>query len=628
MDMKIFTVLVFLTQFHWTLSLTTSISGEISEDVTFILKRFPVPPSIRAIIEVDVYDTVSSLRPTYPMMGIYTTNNHVNIEKQCTYLRYGQLGNQNLHIRIRNDRSNFRNPRCLGSDGKLHCIGNVTVQDFKPRNFSFSFGFRCHRLNARTSLKGLVYNVSIHGQTNETKCLPYNTMGLCKQYFQHGVLPNLAGGEDMMAVSTAYRFLKIYIGVLFMTGLCHQHFEELACHVLIPKCDPVTTKVIHPCREMCIDFRTACSKIKVLNNISSSDESVRVTAEDNMFFVHTTFLKFDCDYLPSLKGDIPCFYKPVTCNSPPSVKKATVLNTCMIYNNYSVLDTVDYSCNEGFEIKGNKKISCLYSGNWTAPPKCSLRSTSTIHPLVVVLPVLLFPLAILFATVLVRNRTKLKKETPPDMKIDQVELDTILMGIKGTDRPLIPLKRENDAKRNSFFDAFVFYHFDSDSSFVINNLLPELEDKRRFRLFIHSRNFVPGHEIIQNIEEAIEASNSAIILMSQGFVDSIWCKDEFTHCYMENMKDPAFNLFVIMMQPAGTLVNTSPNMKAFFKTKTFLEKNDPYLFKKLATHLNNARKADNDDDVDDDDDDDGDDDDDDSNHKTFTGGFSAVDRIM
>ena len=152
--------------------------------------------------------------------------------------------------------------------------------------------------------------------------------------------------------------------------------------------------------------------------------------------------------------------------------------------------------------------------------------------------------------------------------------------------------------RNRDFDAFVLYHFDTDDDFVINHLLPELEEIKKFKLCIHSRDFAPGRDIKDNIEEAIEGSNSAIIIMSQGFVDSMWCKEEFTHCYIENMKDAAFNLFVIMMQPADTLVNISNYMKTFFANKTYLQVNDPELFIKLARRLEIARKHSNDDDDD------------------------------
>ena len=145
------------------------------------------------------------------------------------------------------------------------------------------------------------------------------------------------------------------------------------------------------------------------------------------------------------------------------------------------------------------------------------------------------------------------------------------------------------------FDAFVLYHFDSDDTFVFESLLPELEETRDFNLCIHSRDFTPGRDIKDNIEEAIGFSNSAIILMSQGFVDSMWCKEEFTHCYIENMKDAAFNLFVIMMQPVETLVNISPYMKTFIANKTYLQINDPKLFSKLAKHLEDAKQPENDD---------------------------------
>ena len=123
----------------------------------------------------------------------------------------------------------------------------------------------------------------------------------------------------------------------------------------------------------------------------------------------------------------------------------------MTYNNYSVLDEVYYFCNEGFEINGNTKISCMYSGEWSTPPKCSHPSASTAHPLVIVIPVLLFPLLILLATVIIKNQIKLKKQRQNDLYIyHQVDLDTILLQIKATDRPLLPLKRQLDSKRNNF----------------------------------------------------------------------------------------------------------------------------------------------------------------------------------
>ena len=595
MDVRILFMFAVFTQ--WKFIYSVSISGEISEDVTFVHKMFPVP-SMRAIIEVDFSFPVASFGRYKPTMEIYTTQDHVNLRKRCTYVRYGQLRNPNVHIPVRLD--NNGTPRCLEqNDGKVHCIGNVTVQEFKPKNFSFSIGFDCHSISRITSLKGVVYNIRIHGQTNETNCvrLPLKTMKFCSQFYQHGILPNFIGQENMKEVKTLYDKAKGYATAAIVTGLCYPHTLELSCHLLIPECDPVSSQVIHPCKEMCQDIRKACSKIKLPESIPVDERLPGIFSEDNKLveFIDTTSFHFDCDYLPSLGGDVPCFYKAITCKSPPLVKNAALYNNSNKSNTYSVLDTVDYSCNDGFEIKGSKNISCMFSGEWSTPPQCSLASASRVHPFIVVVLTLTFPIVVIITTVLVKNRMKLQKQTKPALPTKQVEFDDILLSMQTTDMSPVPLKRKLDTKRNSFFDAFVLYHFDSNNNFVVNHLIPELEEMRRFRLCIHSRNFIPGRDIKENIEDAIEDSNSAIIVMSQGFVDSMWCKEEFTHCYIENMKDAAFSLFVIMMQPADILVNTSPYMRTFFKTKTYLERNDPKLFTKLGTYLMNSREIEHDD---------------------------------
>ena len=79
--------------------------------------------------------------------------------------------------------------------------------------------------------------------------------------------------------------------------------------------------------------------------------------------------------------------------------------------------------------------------------------------------------------------------------------------------------------------------------------------------------------------------------MSQEYVDSLWCKEEFEQCYMEHMKDPAFKLFVILMQPAEQLHGTSEYMKSFFESKTYLERDDPKLYEKIGNYLSWVKKA-------------------------------------
>ena len=122
--------------------------------------------------------------------------------------------------------------------------------------------------------------------------------------------------------------------------------------------------------------------------------------------------------------------------------------------------------------------------------------------------------------------------------------------------------------------------------------MPELEANNDppFKLVISYRDFDPGTQILENIENAIQNSNSVIIVMSQGFVDSVWCKQEFTHCFTENMNDPAFKLFVIMMQPVNELNSLSEYMETFIIQQTYLEKDDPNLFKKISDYLKRVKE--------------------------------------
>ena len=553
MDVRVYIILLLvLTQRKWIHSVT--VSRSVSEDVNFIHEMFPVPSSMRAIIQVDVYYPVDAYYKSQdswfsPIMGLYTTQVHITIWRQCTRIQYGQLLNFNLHPSISLDRQASRPLKCLNDNStSIHCTGDITIQDFKPRHFSFSFGFKCGCRCRSCSLRGLVYDLRIYGQTNETICAYLDSTHLCHPFKRHGVFPNLLGYTKFKDYSFTYQ--KGY------SSTCYQHDFLFLCHLYLPICN--FTRIIPPCREMCHDYLNACR--------------------------HLVGYEYDCDYLPRKIGNIPCFHRFIGCNAPPSVENAVVVRRD---------DTAEFSCSEGFTLVGYTNITCMLSGKWSRPPHCVPASLEEETPKLLVPLLSVFVLVILIVIITLICRIKLKAKRTQPVNRDQMQAD---IEPKEMNEVLKDFQRKEDPgasvvhlQRNREFDAFVLYHFDTDDDFVVDHLLPELEETRGFKLFIHSRNFTPGRGIKDNIEEAIFSSNSAVIIMSQGFVDSMWCKEEFTHCYIENMKDAAFNLFVIMMQPAETLVNITLYMKTFFANKTYLQVNDPELFTKLARHLDNAR---------------------------------------
>ena len=429
MDARIYITLLVFTQLNWIYSMT--ISGSVSDDVEFIYKTFPVQSSMGASIEVDVYYPHNSSTP-YPILGIYTTRDHVNVKVKCAFKRYGQLGNYNLHPGITMDlyESEPLNCHVDNTINTIHCTG----KDFKPRHFSFSFGFQCFNCFS-CSLRGLSYNLKIYGQTNETHCLAMSprTANTCYTYSQYGVFPNLLGHMNIDIDPRDFKFE------------CLDHVIPFICYVYLPKCDPVSKQVIHPCREMCHDYLNTCGNI--LGEIR------------------------DCNYLPSSNGDIPCIHHLVRCTAPPIVENATVVSTN---------DTAEYSCSEGFTLVGNKTVTCKSLRLWSAPPQCLLiegkskpspdtKSGSTLFVSVLTALLSVYLLIILIIIIVVICKIRSKARRIHGVNGDQMQAD---MELNEIDEPLRHLAtNEAHLKRNREFDAFVLYHFDSDNDFVMNDLV-------------------------------------------------------------------------------------------------------------------------------------------------------------
>ena len=525
--------------------LSAHVSGTITENTTFYYRKLPVVPSIRATIEFSVSYSQRSMAYEYPSIGIYTNYPKLNTDKRCSYQEFGQLRNENLYAHFRLGRR-YRTTTCeLSGPDTVNCRGRITVQDYIPRNFYLTFGLHCD-LPPMYSLNGLQYNISFSQQSNSTNgCTNYSMLrrtGFCSRFYNETSLPNLIGDEH---VEQSVGYLKqsvTFEALLFQDGTCYQHLSEFACYIILPKCDPVTQQVTHPCREMCWDSVHGCWS-KWLHVLNRRGSELNISKALN------------CDYLPSLHGNVPCFYKPVTCDSPPDIPNSTVMIDGIQKDVYYLHDVVQYACvNEAFDMRGNRSITCLHSGQWShPPPRCIDHFINSLHPLLVVLPILIMCFTVYVGLAFCTCCSQVKHE---------------------------------NLRRNRDYDAFVCYCYEGQDPDFAEKIIPqELEEKHGLKLCIHRRDFKAGWDIKWNIMNAIRNSNSAIIIMSQDYINSLWCREEFEDCYMENMKDPAFKLFVILMQPADTLNITNEYIKSFFAKKTYLERDDDNLFLKIAEYL-------------------------------------------
>lgn len=75
---------------------------------------------------------------------------------------------------------------------------------------------------------------------------------------------------------------------------------------------------------------------------------------------------------------------------------------------------------------------------------------------------------------------------------------------------------------------------DEDKDFILQKL-DFLEEKSNLRLCLHSRDFIPGTDIADNIVNAIHQSRRTLCVLSSHFFDSYWCMYELNMARMESI---------------------------------------------------------------------------------------------
>ena len=120
------------------------------------------------------------------------------------------------------------------------------------------------------------------------------------------------------------------------------------------------------------------------------------------------------------------------------------------------------------------------------------------------------------------------------------------------------------------YHAYVAYNENSavDDAWVMNDLQPNMEEgPEPLKLCIKSRNFTPGHFLLDSIDESIHQSRKTILVLSPNFVDSEWCYHEMRMAQMRLFDD---NLDVLVL----VLLNEIPENKMTLSLRHILCQND------------------------------------------------------
>ncbi|KAJ9582249.1 hypothetical protein L9F63_003378 [Diploptera punctata] len=120
------------------------------------------------------------------------------------------------------------------------------------------------------------------------------------------------------------------------------------------------------------------------------------------------------------------------------------------------------------------------------------------------------------------------------------------------------------------YDAFVCYSR-HDRSWVMQEMVPTLEEcAEKYKLCLHERDFILGSFISCNIVQSIQKSRFTVLVLSNHFIHSQWCRWELevaNHKLFESGRE-----FLILIQLETLNEETLPrHLKFLMDTRTYLE---------------------------------------------------------
>lgn len=139
-------------------------------------------------------------------------------------------------------------------------------------------------------------------------------------------------------------------------------------------------------------------------------------------------------------------------------------------------------------------------------------------------------------------------------------------------------------EREKLFDAFISYS-SKDELFVNEELAPMLEmGEQRYKLCLHQRDFPVGGYLPETIVQAIDSSRRTIMVVSENFIKSEWCRFEFKSAHQSVLRDRRRRLIVIVLGEVPQK-ELDPDLRLYLKTNTYLQWGDKLFWQKLRFAL-------------------------------------------
>ena len=144
---------------------------------------------------------------------------------------------------------------------------------------------------------------------------------------------------------------------------------------------------------------------------------------------------------------------------------------------------------------------------------------------------------------------------------------------------------EDDLKKDKIYDIFLsFCH--KDENFVLKELVPKIEGREKpYKLCIHSRDWMAGEWIHNNIMKSVSESKCTLILFSENFLKSLWGMMELRIANNQMLMAKQTKVILILYGEIKNFENLDFEVKSYLRINSNIKWSDPQFWKKLFTAL-------------------------------------------
>lgn len=133
------------------------------------------------------------------------------------------------------------------------------------------------------------------------------------------------------------------------------------------------------------------------------------------------------------------------------------------------------------------------------------------------------------------------------------------------------------------YDIFLSYCHE-DEEYVENELLPFMDPK--YSVCVHTRDFIPGEDIMTQIYRAVADSRRTVIVASKAYFKSLWCLEEMRAAYKQTEVDQRLRAVVILrtdVDPKSEEI--SETVRSYLNLNTWISEEDQKFWYRLCYFL-------------------------------------------